>query len=232
MTSNEKIKKLRESLKLTQTEFAKKLGVNNKYIYQIENGIRNPGLKFLKKVSDTFNVPITDLIGEEDELVITEDDESFIKKLLKTLTPEEKEKVLKTIYMIKKIPLREIPVLGYAQAGNPLELSDITEPIEIITLPVDETKNVSFAVIVKGDSMKNVGIEDGDILLIDANSIPESGNLVIAIIDNKVTFKKFRRVNGKVFLEPANENFEPIELTPDKEVKLYKVIMAIKRKKL
>ena len=79
--------------------------------------------------------------------------------------------------------------------------------------------------------MKDLGVEDGDILLVNANSPVESGSLVIAMIDNKATFKRLKRVDGKVLLVPANENYEPIELTPNMDIKLYKVIMAIKRKK-
>jgi len=232
MTSNEKIKKLRESLGLTVSEFARRLNYTPSFISQIENGVRNPGLSVLKKISETFKVPISELIGEEEKFIITEDDESLIKSLLKTLNKEEMEKVLKAIYMIKKIPLREIPVLGYVQAGEPLELAEIIEPIDTITYPESEAKRVSFALKVKGDSMKDLGIEDGDILFVDANSPIESGSLVIAIIDNKATFKRFRRVNGKIFLEPANSDYKPIEITEDMNIKMYKVIMAIKMKKI
>ncbi|MEM2929148.1 MAG: S24 family peptidase [Nitrososphaerota archaeon] len=232
MTSNEKIKKLRESLGLSVSEFARRLNYTPSFISQIENGVRNPGLSVLKKISETFKVPISELIGEEEKFIITEDDESLIKSLLKTLNKEELEKVLKAIYMIKKIPLREIPILGYVQAGEPLEISEIIEPIDSITYPESEAKNASFGLKVRGDSMKDLGIEDGDILLVDVNSPIESGSLVIAIIDNKATFKRFRRVNGKIFLEPANSDYKPIELTENMNIKMYKVIMAIKMKKI
>ena len=230
MKTNEKLLHLRISLGLTQEEFGTKLNVSNQFVSQVEVGKRNVGLRFLKKVSEAFGVKLMELIGEEDKFVITEDDESFIVKFLKTLTPEEKEQILKTIYRIKKIPLREIPVVGYARAGEPLELVEITDPIDVLTLPMNETKNVSYAVIVRGDSMKDKGIEDGDILLVDPESSVENGQLVIAVIDNKVTFKKLKKENGKIFLEPANEHYERIELTPDMDVKLLKVAMVLSKK--
>jgi DNA polymerase V len=230
MKTNEKLLHLRTSLGLTQEEFGEKLNVSNQFISQVEVGKRNVGLRFLKKVSETFGVKLMELIGEEDKFVITEDDESFIMKFLKTLTVEEKAQILKTIYRIKKIPLREIPVVGYARAGEPLELVEITDPIDVLTLPMNETKNVSYAVIVRGDSMKDKGIEDGDILLVDPESSVENGQLVIAVIDNKVTFKKLKKENGKIFLEPANEHYERIELTPDMDVKLLKVAMVLSKK--
>jgi SOS-response transcriptional repressor LexA len=231
MTSGERIKKFRERLGLSQSEFARRLNYSRAFIHQLEKGIRNPGLSVLQKISETFNVPLSELIGEKDKFVITEDDETILKRIISRLTKEEKEKVLKSIYMLKKIPLREIPILGYVAAGEPLEIQDILEPIDSITIPEDEAKGVSFGLFVRGDSMKDLGVEDGDIILVNANSPVESGSLVIAIIDNMVTFKKLKKENGKIFLVPANENYEPIELTPNMDIKLYKVIMAIKRKK-
>jgi len=231
MTSGERIKKFRERLGLSQSEFARRLKYPPAYVYQIEKGIRNPGLSVLKRISETFNISISELIGEKDKFIITEDDESFLRRLISSLTPEEKEKVLKSIYMLKKIPLREIPILGYVLAGEPLEIQDILEPIDTITIPENESKGVSFGLFVRGDSMKDLGIEDGDIILVNANSPVESGSLVIAMIDNKVTFKRLKKENGKILLVPANDNYEPIELTPNMDIKLYKVIMAIKRKK-
>jgi len=230
MKTNEKLLHLRTSLGLTQEEFGEKLNVSNQFISQVEVGKRNVGLRFLKKVSETFGVKLMELIGEEDKFVITEDDESFIMKFLKTLTVEEKAQILKTIYRIKKIPLREIPVVGFAMAGEPLELVEITDPIDVLTLPMNETKNVSYAVIVKGDSMKDKGIEEGDILLVDPESSVEDGQLTIAVIENKVTFKKLKKENGKIFLEPANEHYERIELTPNMDVKLLKVAMVLSKK--
>jgi len=230
MKTNEKLLHLRTSLGLTQEEFGEKLNVSNQFISQVEVGKRNVGLRFLKKVSETFGVKLMELIGEEDKFVITEDEESFIMKFLKTLTVEEKAQILKTIYRIKKIPLREIPVVGFARAGEPLELVEITDPIDVLTLPMNETKNVSYAVIVKGDSMKDKGIEEGDILLVDLESSVENGQLVIAVIENKVTFKKLKKENGKIFLEPANEHYERIELTPNMDVKLLKVTMVLSKK--
>jgi len=230
MKTNEKLLHLRTSLGLTQEEFGEKLNVSNQFISQVEVGKRNVGLRFLKKVSETFGVKLMELIGEEEKFVITEDDESFIMKFLKTLTVEEKAQILKTIYRIKKIPLREIPVVGFARAGEPLELVEITDPIDVLTLPMNETKNVSYAVIVKGDSMKDKGIEEGDILLVDPESSVEDGQLTIAVIENKVTFKKLKKENGKIFLEPANEHYERIELTPNMDVKLLKVAMVLSKK--
>ncbi len=66
-------------------------------------------------------------------------------------------------------------------------------------------------------------------LLIDPESSIENGNLVIAIIDNRATFKMYKKTDGKVFLEPANDHYESIELTPSMDVKLLRVRMVMKK---
>ena len=229
MTTKEKLVNLRKSLGLYQEEFGARINVSKQYISQIETGGRNVGLRFLKKISEAFKVPVASLLGDDDKFIITEDEESFILRLLRTATPEEKNKILSAVYRIKKVPLREIPVLGYVRAGEPLELLDITEPIDLVLLPEGETRGVSYAVIVRGDSMKDKGVEDGDRLLIDPESLVENGNLVIAIIDNRATFKIYKKTDGKVLLEPANDHYENIELTPNMDVKLLRVKMVMKK---
>ncbi|MGC8757407.1 MAG: LexA family protein, partial [Caldisericaceae bacterium] len=119
-------------------------------------------------------------------------------------------------------------ILGYVRAGEPLELVDLTEPLGEVLVPEKQTKDSSFAVIVKGDSMKDRGIEDGDKLIVDPESCIESGNLVIALIENRATFKRYRKVGDKVFLEPANDKYEKIYLTPDMDVRLLRVKTIIK----
>jgi SOS-response transcriptional repressor LexA len=228
MTSNEKLTKLRKSLELTQEEFGARISVSKQYISEIETGRRNVGLKFLKKVSEAFKVPVASLLGEDEKFVITEGDESLVLKLLSTASQEEKSKILSAIYRIRKVPLREIPVLGYVQAGEPLELVDITEPIDIVLIPESEAQGAEFAVIVRGDSMIEKGVYSGDKLLVSNEESAQPGDLVIAIIDNKATFKTFRRVDDKIFLEPANNHYEPIEITPRMEVRLLKVKMVMK----
>lgn len=184
----------------------------------------------MKKVFETFGAPLIELIGEKDRFVVAEDEESFIMKLLKTMTPEEKEAILRSIYRIKGIPLREVPVLGYARAGEPLELVEITQPIDVLTLPENMVKRVAYAVIVKGDSMKDYGIESGDYLLVEPDSPVESGDLVIALIENKATFKKYKKEGEKIYLEPANPEYDKIELTPKMDARLLKVGMVLSRK--
>jgi len=67
MTTNEKLAKLRISFGLTQEEFGDRLGISNQFISQVNSGKRSVGLRFLKKVSETFGVSVSELLGEEEK---------------------------------------------------------------------------------------------------------------------------------------------------------------------
>lgn len=224
------VRRIRKQRGFTQEEMGKILGVSRQYIYQIESGRKSVGLKFLEKFSKVFQIPLSKLL-EETGITLTSSDKDYILKILNTLSPEEQRKVLDFIVTLKGIPIKKIPVLGYVQAGEPFEIPEDEEPIEIIELPADETKEAKFAVIVRGDSMKERGIEEGDYLLLNPDIQVESGDLVVAVIDKKATFKIFRRDNGKIYLEPANSNYRKIELKPDMDIKLYKVTGVWVKKK-
>ena len=229
MTISQLVRKIRKERGLTQEEFGKILGVTGDYVSQVERG-RKPGVNFLVSLSKNFGISLSSLL-ERSEYILTRSDKDYLIKVYDSLTPEEKRKVLNYIITLKRIPIRKIPVLGYVKAGEPYEVKDDSEPVEIIELPSEETESTKFALIVRGDSMKEKGIEEGDYLLLNPDLQVESGDLVVAIIDGKATFKVFRRVNGKVYLEPANNNYKRIELKEGMDVKLIKVTGVWTRKR-
>lgn len=223
MNIGEKFKKLREDLGLSQEEFGLKLGVTRQAIYQIEKGLRTPSIKFIKKASDTFNVPISYFLDEEN-LVITTSEKLYLLSLIKSLDEKEREKVLDFLYKMKGIPVKKIPVLGYVRAGEPLLINREEDPIKYLELPYEETKNVEYALIVKGDSMKEKGILENDYLLVNENLQFENGDLVVAIIDGMATFKILRIEGERKYLKPANHNYKEIELKEGEDIKIIKVV--------
>ena len=81
---------------------------------------------------------------------------------------------------------------------------------------------------VRGDSMMNAGINDGDILVIDRSLTPNNGDVVVAYYDNKFTVKFFdssRISEGFIYLVPANEHFKPIKITADDQFTVWGVVM-------
>jgi DNA polymerase V len=77
---------------------------------------------------------------------------------------------------------------------------------------------------VKGESMREAGINTGDVLLIDRSIAPVDRQTVVAMIDGEFTVKRFRKKAGKVFLEAANTEFPPIQLGEDQELVVWGVV--------
>ncbi len=104
----------------------------------------------------------------------------------------------------------DIPILGRIPAGFPEEPFEDFEEY----LPVDPEffgKGTKFAVRVKGDSMKEAGIEDGDIVIIRKQPTAEDGQIVAALIEGEVTLKRLRKtLNGKIELKPENPEYETL----------------------
>jgi repressor LexA len=121
-----------------------------------------------------------------------------------------------------------VRVLGLVEAGFPSpaeeELSD--------TLSLDEylirNRESTFILRVKGESMKDAGIVDGDMVLVDRSATPKDGNIVIAEIDSGWTMKYSRHQGTKPYLEPANKKFQSIY--PDTDLKIAAVVKAVIRK--
>jgi repressor LexA len=110
----------------------------------------------------------------------------------------------------------EIPLLGVVAAGQPIEaiLSHDT-----VAAPHDMVgRGRTFALRVRGDSMIEENIQDGDIIIVNSQKTAENGQMVVALIDgNYATVKKFYREPEFIRLEPANPLFKPIFIkTPDR----------------
>lgn len=101
----------------------------------------------------------------------------------------------------------EIPLLGIIAAGAPIEAIRTNESI---TIPRDMMGPNVFALKVRGDSMVEDGIFDGDYVIIERVSQPRQGEIVVALVDNEaVTLKRFYLENGRVRLQPRNPAYQP-----------------------
>ena len=106
------------------------------------------------------------------------------------------------------IATREVPILGKVAAGKPL-LSE--ENIEgVITIPDDMGSGKTFALQVKGDSMIDAGILDGDRVIVKQQSTAENGEIVCAVINGEATLKRFFKKDGVITLKAENEKYAPI----------------------
>ena len=108
-------------------------------------------------------------------------------------------------------PAVDLPLLGYIAAGKPLE--PYSDPNASFQVPANlfSGKKTGFVLQVKGSSLIDDGILDGDYVIIEKSQEIVNGDIVVAIVDdNLATLKKYYNENGKVALKPANSTMEPI----------------------
>lgn len=122
----------------------------------------------------------------------------------------------------------EIPLLGLVEAGFPtMNDEEMTDTVSIDDYLVDH-KDSSYLLEVKGDSMINEGIKEGDLVLVERKGEAKDGDIVIAEIDGGWTMKYLRKQNGKVFLEAANPKYKP--MYPAYEFRIAAIVKGVIRK--
>ncbi|MCI0488543.1 MAG: transcriptional repressor LexA [Blastocatellia bacterium] len=123
----------------------------------------------------------------------------------------------------------EIPLLGTVAAGQPIEaiLSH-----EVVSVPPDMLgRGRTFALRVRGDSMIDEHIKDGDYVIVESRQTAENGQTVVALIDGSdATVKRFYREGKRIRLEPANPNYQPIVVEPPDRVSIQGIVIGVIRK--
>ena len=123
----------------------------------------------------------------------------------------------------------EIPLLGTVAAGQPIEaiLSHDT-----ISVPTDlQGRGRTFALRVRGDSMIDEHIQDGDIIVVTSQKTADNGQVVVALIDgNYATVKKFYREPEFIRLQPANPHFKPMLIKTAERIQIQGVVTGLIRK--
>ena len=122
----------------------------------------------------------------------------------------------------------ELPLLGYVAAGAPIEAVTGTETIAV---PEDLVgKRDTYVLQVKGDSMIDEQIRDGDYVVVEDRKTATNGEMVIALLGGAdVTLKKFYRDNGRIRLQPANPAMQPL-IIPADQVQIQGVVVGVMRK--
>ena len=122
-----------------------------------------------------------------------------------------------------------VPVMGRIAAGTPIEALQTRS--HTISVPPDMLgSGEHYALEVRGDSMVDAGILDGDMALIQRNETAETGDIVVALIDDEeATLKRFRRRGASIALEPANTSYE-VRILPPNRVKIQGKLVGLYRK--
>lgn len=186
------LKHLRQTKDTTQNQLANALEVSRSAISLYELGLREPDFRFLQNASNYFNVSLDYLLGND---------------------PLTKKNMQKSNGDMRAPTMVMIPIVGRVPAGTPaIPFEDIEDYLPVPASFVREDETV-FALKVKGDSMIDLGINTGDMVLVKKQETAENGQTVIARINGEeVTCKRFYNVdNKKVTLEPANSKYHALE---------------------
>ncbi len=123
--------------------------------------------------------------------------------------------------------VRELPLFGTIAAGRPLE---VVQSEETIAVPLQLTsRGENFVLKVRGDSMIEDGIHDGDFVIIAPQNQAENGDMVVAMVEGEVTLKRFYRDRNRIRLQPANSMMEPIFAAPEHVVIQGRVVGLMRR---
>ncbi len=123
----------------------------------------------------------------------------------------------------------ELPLLGRVAAGTPIEA---IEADDTLTVPEDFLRHAhrAFVLRVTGESMVGDGILDGDYIVVEQRPTAENGETVVAVLNGEATVKKlYRERGGRVRLQPANAQMEPI-FAREKDLEIRGVVVAVLRK--
>lgn len=129
------------------------------------------------------------------------------------------------IRVVGETSAASVPVLGRVAAGNPIVAIEDVE----CYVPVDKRLSRGrelFALRVQGESMINAGILPGDIIIVNRTPVAENGEIVVALVDDSATVKRFYKENGHFRLQPENDDYEPIIV--DRVILLGKVVSLIR----
>jgi repressor LexA len=123
--------------------------------------------------------------------------------------------------------VRDIPILGHVPAGKPFLSEENVEGL--LTIPDDISSGQLFALQVKGDSMIDAGILDGDRVIVKQQGTAENGEIVCALIEGEATLKRFYKKDGLITLKAENEKYQPITVSQG-DFRIVGRIVALMRK--
>ena len=122
----------------------------------------------------------------------------------------------------------ELPFVDQGiNAGFPSPAQDFLDMSIDLNKELIKNPSATFYGRVKGDSMKDVGINDGDLLIIDKSLEPKNGKIAVCFIDGEFTVKKIKLAKDHLWLMPANENYKPIKVTEDNEFIVWGIVIHV-----
>ena len=119
-----------------------------------------------------------------------------------------------------------LPLVGRIAAGQPILAEENVEGY--VAVSADQAKLNSYCLKVSGDSMMEEGILDGDTIIVDQGAAPVPGDIVVALVNNEATVKRYYPRKTMIELRPANAGMRPI-LVPARDIQLQGVVVGLQR---
>ncbi|MDB8852518.1 LexA family protein [Peptostreptococcus anaerobius] len=188
---------------ITRAELARKLGYPETTVSNWANAVSYPRIDKIQEMADFFGIMKSDL---------TENKSTEERPLPSNLIPITK--------------VNRIPVVGTIAAGKPITA---TENIDSYIVLNDEYK-ADFALRIKGDSMIDAGINDGDLALIIKDRPIDNGDIYAVLIDGDATLKKVYKNDDYLTLQPCNSKYQPIMVKEEDEPYIVGKLSGIVRK--
>ncbi|MBZ0199196.1 MAG: transcriptional repressor LexA [Ignavibacteriaceae bacterium] len=141
-----------------------------------------------------------------------------------SLQPFENDAIIDTTNNFTKIP-----IIGHVAAGIPITAIENIDGSLVIDSSFMKHSESCFALRVKGDSMINAGIFEGDLVVVLPKKDAANGETIVAMLEDEVTVKTFEIKNKKVRLLPANEKYQPIDVTGRKEFSVVGKVVGVVR---
>jgi len=123
----------------------------------------------------------------------------------------------------------KIPVLGRVAAGLPINAVENHEGSLVVDPSFLKKSENAFALRVKGDSMINAGINDRDLVIVSPNEQAKNGDIIVALINDEATVKKFEIINNKIRLIAENNAYQPIEVKSQDDFKVVGKVKGVVR---
>ena len=188
-------------------------------------------LKFVKTFIKDYDYSpsyreVADGLGLSSPATVHQHLQTLKSKGYLNMDPESSRGLELTSKVMKLAKSIELPLVGLITAGAPIEALEENETMAVPAyLVADEN---AFVLKVKGQSMIEEGILDGDYVVVERNHSPRNGDVVVALLNNAfATLKKFHRETNRIRLQPANAAMKPIYC---KDVAIRGVVRAIIRK--
>ena len=181
--------------------------------------------EYLKECSENGRVPSVREICENTGLSSTSTVHYHLKHLEDKGYIVREHGVNRCIQITGEEKSVSVPVLGKVAAGNPILAVEDIECYVPVPEKLKRGKEL-FALRIQGESMINAGILNDDIVIVNRTPVAENGEIVVALVEDSATVKRFYKENGHYRLQPENDDYDPIIV--DEVILLGKVISLIR----